>query len=175
MISIEKFNRGKNKEIRKYYIAYGSNMDLNQMSYRCPDSKYIGVGYIEGYRLEFRERYATIEPEEGSRVPVVIFGITEEDEERLDRYEGYPELYYKEKIRVRLRETFTELEGMVYIMERGYRYRLPEVSYYENMEYSYKNFGFEIEILERGLIDSYKKVEREKYILIQNDFSEELI
>lgn len=173
MISIEKFNRGKNKEINKYYIAYGSNMDLDQMKYRVRDSVFIGTGYIENYRLEFRAKYATIVQEEGFKVPVVIFGISEEDESSLDRYEGYPKLYYKSNIKVKLKDSLEELECMVYIMEKGYKYKLPEVGYYENMEISYKFFGFDLDILERGLIDSFKKEgminEKEMFTLIITD------
>ena len=78
MIKAEKFNKNKEgRKIVKYYIAYGSNMDLDQMSYRVRDSIFIGTGYIEGYRLEFKSKYASIEEEENSSVPVVIFGISE--------------------------------------------------------------------------------------------------
>ena len=159
MIKIEEFNKGKNgNKVTKYYIAYGSNMDLNQMSYRVRDSVFIGTGYLEDYKLEFKSRYATIEEERNSRVPVVIFKISEEDEKQLDRYEGYPELYYKKEVRVKL-NNLEEIDCIVYIMEEKYNYyQLPEVNYYLNMELSYKIFGFELEILERALVDSYRHI-----------------
>lgn len=72
---------------RKIYLAYGSNMSLQQMYYRCPDAEPVGKGVIKGYRLMFKGsksgNYATIEPEEGQEVPVVAWAISDEDEENL--------------------------------------------------------------------------------------------
>ena len=39
--------------IKKLYIAYGSNLNLNQMKYRCPTAKLVGKGTIENYELQF--------------------------------------------------------------------------------------------------------------------------
>lgn len=39
------------KEI--YYFAYGSNMNLDQMEYRCPDAEVVENVRLEGYRLAF--------------------------------------------------------------------------------------------------------------------------
>ena len=36
-----------------YYFAYGSNMSYEQMKERCPDSKYVGVARLNGYKLDF--------------------------------------------------------------------------------------------------------------------------
>ena len=161
MISKDKFNKRKDKsKINRYYIAYGSNMDLDQMSYRVKDSIYIGTGYLEDYKLEFKSRYATIREEDSFKVPVVIFGISEEDERLLDRYEGYPELYYKKEVEIILNDSLEKLKCMVYIMEKNYdKYQIPEVSYYLNMEKSYKIFKFDIDILENALIESYKNTD----------------
>ena len=41
----------KNKQL---YIAYGSNINLEQMAYRCPHSKVVGTSEIKDYELEFR-------------------------------------------------------------------------------------------------------------------------
>ena len=38
----------------KYYIAYGSNMDEEQMAYRCPEAKLIGKSEIKNYELLFK-------------------------------------------------------------------------------------------------------------------------
>lgn len=37
----------------KYYIAYGSNLNKDQMKYRCPDAKLVGTGSIPNYQLLF--------------------------------------------------------------------------------------------------------------------------
>ena len=75
------------------YFAYGSNINLGQMEYRCPDASVVGPVTLENYELLFREgrtgSYLTIEPKEGASVPVAAWSVTAEDEAALDRYEGY--------------------------------------------------------------------------------------
>ena len=88
-----------------YYFAYGSNMNLDQMAYRCPAASVVEPVHLEGYRLTFCGRgkgsgVATILPEEGSRVEGVLWKITPECEKSLDFYEGYPHLYGKEPVLV---------------------------------------------------------------------------
>ena len=73
---------------RKYYIAYGSNLDVDQMLRRCPDALTIGCSAIDGYKLVFRGNsrsgVANIEPCAGSSVPVGVWSISLSDEESLD-------------------------------------------------------------------------------------------
>ena len=76
----------KNKQL---YIAYGSNINLEQMAYRCPHSKVVGTSEIKDYELEFRG-VATIVPNKGARVPVLIWELDERDLPTLNKYEGYP-------------------------------------------------------------------------------------
>lgn len=75
----------KNKQL---YIAYGSNINLEQMAYRCPRSKVVGTSEIKDYELEFRG-VATIVPQKGASVPVLIWELDERDLPSLNRYEGY--------------------------------------------------------------------------------------
>ena len=51
---------------KKYYIAYGSNLSVEQMVCRCPDAKVIGTAVIEDYALLFKG-CATIEQRKGKR------------------------------------------------------------------------------------------------------------
>ena len=69
-----------------FYLAYGSNLNLEQMAKRCPTAKPVGIGLLEDYRLIFRY-YLTIE-------------IDEESERMLDYYEGFPRFYRKEHVNV---------------------------------------------------------------------------
>lgn len=87
----------------KLYGAYGSNLNFEQMAHRCPTARFLGVGNIVGYQLEFRGRacgVANVAPCEGGSVPVGIWMIEPADETALDRYEGYPRLYKKQDIPV---------------------------------------------------------------------------
>ena len=78
--------------MKKYYLAYGSNLNLEEMKSRCPLSKPVGAAVIPNYRLVYKgvpyRSFLTIEPCEGETVPVGIYEITEKDEARLDIYEG---------------------------------------------------------------------------------------
>ena len=38
----------------KLYIAYGSNLNLNQMSMRCPEAMPVGTAMLDGWQLTFR-------------------------------------------------------------------------------------------------------------------------
>ena len=39
---------------KRYYLAYGSNLNMEQMHYRCPGAVPLGTAELEGYRLLFK-------------------------------------------------------------------------------------------------------------------------
>ena len=130
---------------RKYYIAYGSNLDVDQMLRRCPDAITIGSSTIDGYRLVFRGNsrsgVANIEPCEGASVPVGIWSISPSDEESLDWYEGYPRLYVKQVFPLSVRGK--KIKGMAYVMTSGHRITAPMQQYLNTIIEGYKDFGFD--------------------------------
>ncbi len=85
--------------MKKLYLAYGSNLNVEQMKFRCPGAKVIGTAAIRNYELLFKGSrsgsYLTIEHKRGGKVPVAVWEVTPENERALDRYEGYPTFYYK--------------------------------------------------------------------------------
>ena len=87
---------------KRYYIAYGSNLNIRQMRMRCPHARVIGTAVIKDYELLFKGSltgaYLTIEPKKGGEVPVAAWEVTESDEAALDRYEGFPTFYYKKEM-----------------------------------------------------------------------------
>ena len=86
------------------YFAYGSNMNLPQMHFRCADATRVGRVKLDGYRLEFcgngHTGVATVITHPESCVEGVLWEISALDERRLDIYEGYPWLYGKETVEV---------------------------------------------------------------------------
>lgn len=116
----------------RVYISYGSNMDLEQMAYRCPGARVIGKSTLEGWRLAFMGRpgnaHATILEEEGASTPVLVWAINEAHEAALDRYEGVRGGYYfKHYLPVKVgRKTYKD--ALVYIMSPN-PYNLPTVGY----------------------------------------------
>ena len=109
----------------KYYFAYGSNMNLDQMAYRCPDAEVVGRCVLKDYRLAFRGNrrgygVASILPESGSEVQGLLWKITPKCEQSLDFYEGYPNLYEKKEVVVQTR-TGEQAGVAVYIMNEPYQ------------------------------------------------------
>ena len=143
----------------KLYLAYGSNLNLEQMANRCPTAKVVGNSKINGYRLLFTGAHAgavaTIEPFKGESAPVLAWEITPADEAALDRYEGWPFLYRKETIKVRLNGK--TVQAMVYIMNEGRPLGQPSCYYYSTILDGYKSAGFDVEILRKAVADSFEE------------------
>lgn len=144
------------KNDRKLYVAYGSNLNLSQMEERCPTARVAGACVIKGWRLLFRGAHAgavaTVEPFKGGSVPVLVWEITPADETALDRYEGWPYLYRKETVEVKLEgET---VQAMVYIMNEGRPLGQPSCYYYTTILEGYRDAGFDAEILRKATADS---------------------
>lgn len=102
----------------RLYFAYGSNINLDQMRFRCPDAVPVMPVTLQGYELAFRGHagVATILPKEGASVHGLLWDLTPQCEQSLDRYEGYPHLYGKEAVLVRDEKTGSGYRVMVYIM-----------------------------------------------------------
>lgn len=139
--------------MKKLYAAYGSNLNLRQMACRCPDATVVGTAELEDYELIFRGGpgygVATVEPREGSSVPIVLWEISERDEKNLDRYEGWPTFYGKQTLGF-------EAEGqtipaMIYVMQPGDDPAFPSKSYYATILEGYEDNGLDPEFLERAL------------------------
>lgn len=155
----------------KLYIAYGSNLNLQQMKYRCPTAKVIGTSEIKDYELLFRGSktgsYATIEPYEGGSVPVLIWSVKPKDEIALDRYEGFPRFYEKEIMELELRGKTAS--AFVYVMTEGHNLGMPSETYIKTIEEGYKTAGFNLDIIENAI----KKTE-EKMMMEQDNNAEQI-
>jgi len=78
-----------------HYFAYGSNMDPKQMASRCPGAMAVGRARLADYELAFvwdspgwGGGVATVVPSSGREVWGVLWDLTDEHVEGLDRYEG---------------------------------------------------------------------------------------
>jgi gamma-glutamylcyclotransferase (GGCT)/AIG2-like uncharacterized protein YtfP len=130
----------------RYYLAYGSNMSKEQMKDRCPTAKYVGVVFLEDYRLEFN-RHATIEKMNGERAPAVLWELQEADEKSLDRYEGVQCGYYRKEYAAVSCEGQTVC-ALVYIMDKDGilkkgRGTPPDETYYEGIAKAYRDAGID--------------------------------
>ena len=136
---------------RKLYIAYGSNLSVEQMAFRCPEAKIVGKAILKDWKLVFRT-HADIEPCEGATVPVLVWEINALDERNLDRYEGYPFYYIKKNLEVTLTDTDEKVSAMVYVMTKGRKASVPPTKhYYDIIAEGYDRFGFDKAVLEKAL------------------------
>ena len=124
----------------KYYLAYGSNLNKEQMQRRCPGAQVVGTSWIPGYALVFRRGYLTIEPGKGY-VDVGVYAITREDEKQLDRYEGFPTFYHKEEFTVP-GPYGGGIRAMAYVMNDGFPLQAPSEAYLRTVIQGYHDFQF---------------------------------
>ena len=78
----------------KLYFAYGANLNLEGMQFRCPAARPVSAFLLHDYQLTF-SGVATIQPKPGASVPGALWEITQECEDNLDVFEGFPFLYSK--------------------------------------------------------------------------------
>lgn len=140
--------------MEKYYVAYGSNLNMEEMKERCPDARVVGTGVLEDYCLGYRgtERgcYLTVEQKSGAYVPVVVWRVSSSDEEALDEYECYPELYYKKDMSVDVtlkNGNRSMLYAFIYIMYERFPKGMPSLEYLERCKEGYRQFGFDTQLL----------------------------
>ncbi|KAL0946736.1 hypothetical protein HGRIS_012915 [Hohenbuehelia grisea] len=151
------------------YFAYGSNLWLDQMKRRCPESQLIGVAVLHDWLWIINQRgYANVIPSAGDIVYGLVFKLNERDEETLDGYEGVPSSYEKRTLSVvslpirgqtnakdsQGREEERSIEALVYVDTRRKNAGPPQE------EYIYRiNMGVK-DALEQGIPLGYV----EKYI-----------
>lgn len=149
--------------MNRYYTAYGSNLNIEQMSKRCPQATVVGRSEIKDHMLTYRgdegAYYLTVIPMKGHTVPVGIWETSDKDELSLDYYEEYPTLYHKTEIELDVvhddsGET-TKEHCYIYIMNEDKHPGLPSERYVKTCTQGYKDFGFDVKVLEDAL-DSVK-------------------
>lgn len=139
----------------RYYLAYGSNLNIDQMKVRCKDATIIGKAELEGYELLFKGSqtcaYLTVEKKENSFVPLGVWRTGEEDEKSLDHYEGFPTFYYKKELEIEVESFKTgekkKLQAYIYIMHEDRKLGLPSRTYIDTCLKGYEDFGFDKKIL----------------------------
>src|SRR4051794_30063719 len=121
----------------RLYFAYGSNLNLDGMASRCPDSESVGVATLGRWALTFRG-VADIESRKGARTHGALWRISARDLERLDAYEGYPGLYRRELLPVQAADG--RVQAITYVMNDDYL-GLPSSAYYRAIKRGYEQWG----------------------------------
>ena len=137
----------------KLYIAYGSNMNKKVIKSVSSFSIKLFSGNLIGYNLVFRglpnTSYLSIEENNNSSIPVVVYLINNYTESQLDNYESYPELYKKieKKFKLSINNKVFKINAMLYQMVNSFKDNLPNIDYYNTCLDAYNNLGFDKNIL----------------------------
>ncbi|KAJ3573783.1 hypothetical protein NP233_g2203 [Leucocoprinus birnbaumii] len=105
------------------------------MARRCPQSKFIGVGYLINWRWFICERgYANIMESRGDTVYGLVYELSQSDEMSLDGFEEVPNSYVKKYLTVTFlgdKEVATskDIEMLVYIDVQRVCYGPPKTEY----------------------------------------------
>lgn len=145
---------------KQLYIAYGSNLNKEQMEYRCPTAEPIAVATLKDHKLVFQGRpygaHANVIPAKGEEVPVVIWEITAKDEANLDIYEGVRGGYYtKEYIDIEVNGEMQE--ALIYIMTPN-PIGIPTDEYLQTIAVGYDDFDLPISILNEAAIHAQENI-----------------
>ena len=158
----------------RYYLAYGSNLDMERMGKRCPYAVVVGTTEIMGYRLLFKKS-KTSSSSSNLAVPPpksswkVVWKLSEYDELLLDRYEGCPRYYYKKQFQLPV----WNLNGnrmkkakpcIAYVMHEDRRLGCPDAEYFELLRGGYSDWEFPLDTLKRGLAASIGRAEAIRYL-----------
>ncbi len=98
------------------YFAYGSNMDYAQMAKRCQNYQYISTAVLHNHQFIINSRgVASIVPKYGEIVYGVIWALSDEDVNRLDRYEGVSSGFYRKETMPVTMPNFLPIDVLIYI------------------------------------------------------------
>lgn len=134
----------------KLYFAYGANLNIDNMVYRCPDAVEVQPFYLKGWTLAF-SGVATIVPDPNGSVAGALWAISDEDEQSLDVFEGWPTLYRKETIQA------DDLEFMVYVMNSDQPWE-PSPGYLETIAQGYQDWNLDLGHLFRAVRQTKEKL-----------------
>ena len=109
--------------MKKFYFAYGSNMDEHKLRIKRKVDFYEKFsGKLDGWKIVFDKdasgkpgvAYSNISPKENSCVEGIVYKIKSEDIlNKLDKHEGWPQHYEKKYMSVKTTNGF--LECLVYV------------------------------------------------------------
>ncbi len=129
------------------------------MEMRCPGTAFIGEASIEGmvfayggYSSRWRGGIATLKPYPGERALGMLYRLSEENLQALDRFENVPHTYLREEIEV-IRPKHAPTKAWVYLMRRCPP-TPPSTDYHGIIAYGYGKRNWSLEPLCRALAKS---------------------
>jgi len=116
------------------YFAYGSNMNRKQMSKRCPNATFEGVGILENYELCFpiisqkrnNAGVASIRKKDSAKVEGILYNISDDEINIMDGFEG--KNYFRTELKVLFKNEF--ITAYTYIAkENDASHKIPSKEY----------------------------------------------
>lgn len=131
------------------YFAYGSNLNLQQMRWRCPAAEPLGRFYMHDARLVFRG-VADCVYEPGARCPGGLWRITPACERALDSYEGVGRGLYRKEFVDLTGETGGETKVLYYAMNST-GIMPPSERYLAAIRDGYRDFKLPLKLLDEAV------------------------
>jgi gamma-glutamylcyclotransferase (GGCT)/AIG2-like uncharacterized protein YtfP len=133
----------------RLYLAYGANMSMDSMAWRCPNARPLGAFELRDWELEFYS-HANIRESTGSRVPGVLWAITEDCEHSLDAFEGFPDYYIK-------RSWIQDSRHIMFYEMADFKRGQPTLGYINDIRSSYHYWHLPVQYLDQIVDATVKK------------------
>jgi gamma-glutamylcyclotransferase len=137
----------------RFYFAYGANMNMDSMSWRCPNARPVGAFELRDWELEFYS-HANIRPVTGSKVQGVLWSITEDCEQSLDAFEGFPDYYTK-------RSWIQDGRHIMFYEMADFKRGQPTLGYISDIRISYHYWHLPVQYLNEAVNATVKKTTTE--------------
>jgi len=131
-----------------HYFAYGANTNLDAMKTRCPGATPVAPALLKGFKLVFRG-VADVVSDPKAEVFGALWTITAADEKALDRFEGFPMLYVKRFVRMKLDGKTRSV--MMYVMRDRSWEDEPHETYLRTLRHGYGQFGLPLAQLDTAV------------------------
>lgn len=138
--------------MRRYYLAYGMNTNLDSMKMRCPDAKSLGKVLLRDHSLAFKGCCDIIHSP-GYHMECVLWTITDKCEASLDILEGYPSFYTKKEVPVRHKND--TVRAMIYYMRDTHKLNYPSKSYLDMVTEGYESHNITL----KQIVDALDNIE----------------
>lgn len=130
---------GEQSTLSKYF-AYGSNMSASVMEAECPSSRFIGRAQLPQHRLAFTRRsvltgtgVADLIPDIECAVWGIVYELTPEDLESLDRKEGSGWAYERREVRVTTDDGAALDAAAYFVIEKAVEQIAPSAEYLQRL------------------------------------------
>ena len=136
--------------MEKYFIAYGTNIKVEELSKSFPEAKIVSYGFIKNYALEFvgydGHAIATAVKKRGEKLPVAIWDFPKEMRYTLTNFEPFPYLYERKAVTAHVGKM--KFRGEIYITKQKLRHGKPSEEYLNTLKEAYVEAGFDPKMLD---------------------------